>query len=348
MKKIVSVFLSLALLCLCACSDTDKNEKDSSSADSVVEPSSEISEESLSSETTEDSVSDSSEESFESSEEKTQDGLLSFGDYFYKLNNTVATIVSYKGDADAIVIPDTLDGYAVNAIGENAFADNTDVKSISTGGSVINIGENAFSNCQKLETINVGISVAVIATSAFDGCQKLSAINVQTGNIHFVSENGVLYNADKTKLLRYPQAMPFTAENKLPEMLVAIGDSAFEDCYAVTAISLPDNCTIGKRAFFHCMNLAELNIGSGITVLPEGCFFGCVQLKQLTVPEGVVTIDKNAFFGCVYIETLSLPESLTKIADNAFDCCIALKNITVKGDCATKWYTKWQESNKQE
>ena len=40
--------------------------------------------------------------------------------------------------------------------------------------------------------------------NVFEDCRSLSTINVNSENEYFISNEGVLYNHDKTELIQYP------------------------------------------------------------------------------------------------------------------------------------------------
>ena len=50
----------------------------------------------------------------------------------------------------ALVIPSSLDGYPVRAIGESAFASCNDLTSVTIGSNVASIGGSAFQGCSSL------------------------------------------------------------------------------------------------------------------------------------------------------------------------------------------------------
>ena len=63
------------------------------------------------------------------------------GDYTYSLNEDgTATIVKWKGRDSKLVIPDTLDGHIVSAIGDKAFILYFQITSITIPDSVTSIG----------------------------------------------------------------------------------------------------------------------------------------------------------------------------------------------------------------
>ena len=66
-----------------------------------------------------------------------------------------------------IVIASEIDGIPVKSIGNNAFADNNDIKSVYIPDGVTSIGEGAFLRCGFLESVNIPESVTSIGKGAF-------------------------------------------------------------------------------------------------------------------------------------------------------------------------------------
>lgn len=89
------------------------------------------------------------------------------GIYTYSIENNEATIKdvdsSYRGD---VVIPETLGGYPVVAIGRYAFA-NVSVKNVVIPYGVRAIKEYAFYSCWSLETVEIPESVTEIGNGVF-------------------------------------------------------------------------------------------------------------------------------------------------------------------------------------
>lgn len=149
------------------------------------------------------------------------------------------------------------------------------------------IADGAFSYCLTLETITIPASVNVIGETAFDSCEVLTAINVDAENADYSSENGVLFDKNKTQIIKYPEAksensyeIPNTVENVcykafnkcsnlteiiIPEGVTAIGESAFEYCTKLAKVDLPDSVTsIGKYALANCDLLSDVKIGNNV------------------------------------------------------------------------------------
>ena len=48
-------------------------------------------------------------------------------------------------------------------------------------------------------------SVTSIGDEVFENCDSLTSINVASDNEYYSDEDGVLFNKDKTELIRYPK-----------------------------------------------------------------------------------------------------------------------------------------------
>jgi len=150
---------------------------------------------------------------------------LTSGDYEYEVSNGQATITRYIGSGGNITIPSTLGGYSVTFI-----------------------DRSAFWGCTSLTGVTIPSSVTSIGASAFSPCDSLTSIAVNVTNPNYASENGVLFNKDKTRLVRYPRGKP--GAYTIPDSVTSIGDSAFFYCYSLASVTIPNSITfIGEDAF---------------------------------------------------------------------------------------------------
>lgn len=78
------------------------------------------------------------------------------------------------------------------------------VTSVLIKDGIVSIGDEAFRKCFNLTSVNIPASVMNIGSGAFAECNSLISINVDSENPSYTSENGVLYNKDKTKLIHQP------------------------------------------------------------------------------------------------------------------------------------------------
>jgi len=340
MKKLIYFITALAVLGLSSCGADTENavSKDVSSKEEVaiVQSEDNVTQSSSAEDSEAHSLDDTTvDNSIDSSEEK--ENLLYSGDYGYTLVNTVAMLCHYKGNETELELPSELDGYTLTAVTEEAFANNTKLKSIKIADTVVNISDAAFDNCTALEYVYLGSSVAVLNVKTFDGCSALKEIEVSSANKNYSSSDGVLYNGDKTELLRCPCATD-TEELTVADTVVTVGEYAFSNCKGLKKVILPDDCQLKQGSFFYCMDLEEIELGASLTAIPEKCFFGCVMLKEIKVPKGVSLIGDYAYFGCISAKSASLPESVTEIGKNVFKSCSALKKISTEGEYLKEWY----------
>ena len=95
-----------------------------------------------------------------------------------------------------------------------------------------------------------------IHDTAFHGCSKLAKITVAHENKHYISEDNILYNKDKTKLVLCAAAK--TGGLTIPESVVSLGTAAF-DCSLLKEIAISKNITeVSSTAFSSCKSLIKI------------------------------------------------------------------------------------------
>jgi len=70
------------------------------------------------------------------------------------LDDSTLVIVAYSGNADNVVIPESVEGKTVTKVGDRAFEGNTDLISIDLPDSITIIGVRAFAGCSKLSKMS--------------------------------------------------------------------------------------------------------------------------------------------------------------------------------------------------
>ncbi|MBQ3110727.1 MAG: leucine-rich repeat protein [Clostridia bacterium] len=98
-------------------------------------------------------------------------------------------------------------------------------------------------------------------------------IIVDEENEHFSSLNGVLFNKDKSVLIKFP---PFKeGEYTIPEGVKELDARTFARSINVTKVIIPD----------------------GVTEIKSGTFSQCMKLESITIPKSVKIIEAGAFSG---------------------------------------------------
>jgi hypothetical protein len=122
-------------------------------------------------------------------------------------------------------------------LGEEAFLNCYDLASVVFSDGLISIGDNAFNGCTNLTSVTIPASVTSIGICSFLDC-GLTSINVNASNPNYSSDNGILFNKDKTTLIIYPQGKNATSYS-IPSTVTSIADAAFMGCNGLTSVTIP-------------------------------------------------------------------------------------------------------------
>ena len=188
---------------------------------------------------------------------------------------------------------------SVTSINSNAFQSCSSLTSITIPSSVTSIGSNAFYGCLSLTSIIIPASVKLIGSSAFAYTSKLESIVVENNNSDYSSLNGVLFNKNRTKLLKYPTGSSDVSYN-VPSSVETIEERSF------AILNYFDNNT-----------LRTIILNSGLKRI-NNFAFRFVDILSITIPEGVTSIGDYAFYYCPSLTSITIPASVTSIGNNAF------------------------------
>ncbi len=204
--------------------------------------------------------------------------------YFLTVNDTAIAANKYKG---AVYKKVTI-GDNVKSIGNNAFANLSNLQELNMGSNVERIGSNAFSGCKKITSVVLPSTLQSLEASAFSGCSLLANIN-------------------------------------LPSQLESIGESCFANT-ALKSADIPNTVkTVGASAFKGSL-VESVTFGTGVADITETVCSQCPNLKSVVI-KGAERITSNAFNGSPMLESVTLNEGLTFIGCYAFKDCAALSSI---------------------
>ncbi len=222
-------------------------------------------------------------------------------------------------------------GNSVKRMGPQTFYHCRNLKSVTIGAFVPSIGNSEFENCSSLANIAIPAGVTNINPSAFLLCNGLTAFNVDEANACFCSQDGVLYDKNKTTLLRYPGGRKGTFA--ILAGINNIGENAFSSCRGLTGVTFSDSVTsIDDYAFYSCSGLTDVMLPPRVTRIGKCAFLFCEGLTRVSIPDSVSSIGNNAFSACRGLTSVTIPSSVTGIGGRAFSSCDGLTEIYFKGN----------------
>ena len=246
-----------------------------------------------------------------------------------KINSYTVNAIETKAFDGWCLMTKVLIPNSVTKIGRNAFNGCQGLTSLAIGDNVTSIGYEAFWCCNKLESISIGSGVQTIGAKAFDFCSKLSEIHVSAQNKYYSSENGVLYNKDKTELIRCAENR--SGDYTTPSSVLKIDEWAFWNCKNIKNVKVTDNVKVMQWFAIYQSGITSIQIGSGIEVIDQYACGGCLNLTKVSISEGVNTILNGAFMGCTSLEEITLPVSVNEIRGSAFKGCSNLEKASYLG-----------------
>lgn len=224
---------------------------------------------------------------------------------------------------------DIILGKEITVIGERAFDSAYNLKKIVIPEGVTEIGSYAFNGCMNLTEVRIPESVTFISDTAFGKTEGITDIIVDESNKFYSSSDGVLYNKNKSVLMKYAPARQKAYFN-LPETVTSIGCAAFSDSKNLTEVYLNNKLkVIGNSAFSGCEKLNEIIIPGSVSELGENVFSGCTSLARITIPDGVTVIKEASFADCAPLSDIGFPDSIETIEDRAFIECDSLEKISL-------------------
>ena len=269
--------------------------------------------------------------------------VTSIGEYAF--SNCNLTKVNYLGTVDEWVSIDFL-GYKSNpaTYAEDFYINDkllTDVKITSAD----SIKQRAFESCKSLTSVTIGNNVTFIDDLAFLTCRDLTEIIVLSNNKNFTSDNGVLFNKDKTKLIQYPIGKNSTTY-EIPNYVTSIGKAAFTECMNLTSVIIPNSVKyIRDWAFSSCGYLAKVNYlgtvdewaeidfgsgGANPTDYANDLYINGDLLTDVKITSAD-SIKQYAFYNCKSIKSVEIGNNVKFIGYGAFGGCDSLTKVNYLG-----------------
>ena len=228
-----------------------------------------------------------------------------------------------------MTIPDS-----VTSIGSYAFYGCTSLTSVTIPDSVTSIGNSAFYGCTSLINITIGRDVTSTLDDIFDSYNKLERINVSEENTKYSSIQGILFNKEKSTIIKYPSNKNDISNYEIPSTVEIIEKYAFQNCTSLTSVTIPDSVTnISGSAFIGCNKLERINVSENNDTYSsvDGILYNKEKTEMLIVPEG------NKSIGIIetpHSYSNNMSETYSKIIEGASSLSLVFDSkCELESDC---------------
>lgn len=259
------------------------------------------------------------------------DGVVEIGKRAFVNNAHLTKVVLPKGlkvlreesfnhtALDEIILPqglEIIESFAFGTAGSGPLAVQSNVSEVVIPDSVVSIGEHAFADRDNLKTLVMSENIEHIGSKAFLGTAWYEA--QPEGCICF---NDLLYEYKGD----FPEGTTFT----VPLFIKKISERAFEQTKGLKKIIIPEGVILnGDSIFIGCSSLEEAVLPSDLKELPDFTFRN-TGLKSITLPDGLEVIGKSALGSNRSLKSITLPDSLKVIGSGALSGSYSLNSITL-------------------
>ena len=173
--------------------------------------------------------------------------------YSYKNSGKGIVIYQYDGYDEDIKVPSTIDNKTVLGFDKRCFVicenrAGTKIKKITLPNTITFLGDETFINLKNLKEISIPFNVTSINALHFQGCINLETIKINKNNANYTSIDGVLFNKNKTKIIKFPPGKKSTFTG--PSSLERVEQYSFNQTKNIETVKLKKNVKyIGDYAF---------------------------------------------------------------------------------------------------
>lgn len=193
----------------------------------------------------------------------------------------------------------------LTTIGDSAFEGCSALSEIRLPESLETLGRRAFYGCENISEITILENVTDIGNLTFSYCTNLTEINVDENNAAYSSQDGVLFNKDKTTLIKCPEGSSITSY-AIPEGVTVIDEQAFLLCNNLEEVEIPNSVQTIKEGAFSETDLTEVVIPASVTSIGTWAFSDCENLKSVTI------LNPNCDLNCGWEQAeYTFPENVT-------------------------------------
>ena len=235
----------------------------------------------------------------------------------------------FKQQTEEYEIPVAVEGTLITSIAANAFADSTDLTSVTIPDCITSIGNDAFYNCTRLTSVTIGNGVTSIGDYAFSGCSGLTSVTIGDGVTTIGSE--AFYNCSGL------------TEIIIPNSVTSIGADAFRGCSSLQSITIPFvggsrktardtyqypfGYIFGTSSYTGGVATTQNYYGSSTSSPTNATYYIPSSLKSVTVTGGEILY--GAFYNCSGLTSVTIDNDVASIQESSFFGCSSLQSISI-------------------
>lgn len=222
----------------------------------------------------------------------------------------------------------------ITTIDFSAFYGCVSLESVVFHDQVTSIKDKAFYNCRSLTSIVVPDSVTSIGSAAFGGCTGLTSITLP-----FIGGSSTITELGASTVFGYIFGDIFSS--RLAKGTYHVTQTTYESdnaSYKASCdlpISLTEVTITGGRipfgAFDNCYYITKVSLPNGLTSIEERAFYNCNRLSSIVIPDSVISIGDISFLNCSLLTSLTIGEGVTSLGAYCFGDCTSLSSLTYNG-----------------
>lgn len=203
-------------------------------------------------------------------------------------------------------ITDVVIPNGVTSIGKYVFG-KMSCNSISIPQTITNIKQCTFENVNTTQPLSLNLpNLLSLLESAFSG-----------SNVTSITDLGSITSIPKRTFQNCTALTSVT----LPSNCTSIDNSAFGGCTSLTSIDLSNVTSIGEAAFQNCSSLSgTLNLQS-LTTLGKSAFQNCTSITSIANLGNINTIPETCFCGCSNLTSVIFPTTIRTFNNSCFSGC---------------------------
>jgi hypothetical protein len=237
----------------------------------------------------------------------------------YTTNNSKITITQYTGSASVVTIPDTINGFPVTSIGQDAFFQSPGLTNVILSTNVTTLADNAFFQCFTLASVTIPASVTNIGLGPFYDCQSLTVISVSPSNSFYTNVNQLLFNKSQTYLIQFPGGIG--GSYTLPAAVTNVGHAFVGNTLTNISVNAANTIYTNVNGVLFNKNQTQLisypgratgdvagtyTVPASVTLIVSAAFEYVTSVTNVIIGSGVTNIGYVAFFDCASLTMISV------------------------------------------